>query len=285
MTTCFFASDLHGKKDRYNKLFNAILIEKPQVVLLGGDLLPSGLHAFLSDDKVIEYFIYDYLIPNFQSLKTKLKSDYPLVGLILGNDDGKLIEKDFSDENNLWNYIHNKSITINEYNIYGYSYIPPTPFVLKDWEKYDVSRFVDPGCISPEDGKYSVEVNINNIKYSTIEKDIEMLVKIGFLDKSIFLFHSPPYQTNLDRAALDNKMIDHVPLDVNVGSIAIKRFIESYQPRITLHGHVHESARLTGSWKDKINNTNLFTGAHDGPELSIIRFDLEHPENATRELI
>jgi len=285
MITCFFASDLHGKKDRYDKLFNAILVEKPQIVLLGGDILPSGLHAFLSDDNVIEDFINGYLITNLKKLKKQLKDEYPTIGLILGNDDGKLVENDFSKEQDLWHYIHNKNITINDFWIFGYSYIPPSPFVLKDWEKYDVSRYVDPGCISPEDGKYSIPINYNKIKYSTIEKDLEKLVESNDLEKSIFLFHSPPYQTNLDRAALDGKMIDHVPLDVNVGSIAIKRFIESNQPSVTLHGHVHESARLTGSWKDKINNTNLFTGAHDGPELALVRFDLEHPENAKRELI
>ena len=50
-------------------------------------------------------------------------------------------------------------------------------------------------------------------------------------------------------------MIDHIPLDVHVGSIAIKRFIEAKQPMLTLHGHVHESTRLTGNWQQHIGNT------------------------------
>ena len=80
-------------------------------------------------------------------------------------------------------------------------------------------------------------------------------------------------------------MVDHVPLDVNVGSIAVKRFIESRQPLLTLHGHIHESARLTGSWRDRIGRTNLFSAAHDGPELCLVCFDLENPDDATRELV
>jgi Icc-related predicted phosphoesterase len=80
-------------------------------------------------------------------------------------------------------------------------------------------------------------------------------------------------------------LIDHVPLDVHVGSIAIRRFIESCQPLVTLHGHVHESARLTGSWKDRLGRTPIYTAAHDGPELALISFDLEDPEAATRELL
>ena len=42
------------------------------------------------------------------------------------------------------------------------------------------------------------------------------------------------------------------------GSIAIERFIEDRQPLLTLHGHVHESARLTGSWQEKIGRHIAF---------------------------
>ena len=65
----------------------------------------------------------------------------------------------------------------------------------------------------------------------------------------------PPCDTLLDRAALDEKMIDYVPPDVHVGSIAIQRFIEERQPGLTLHGHVHESARLTGQWQQRFGRT------------------------------
>jgi len=105
------------------------------------------------------------------------------------------------------------------------------------------------------------------------------------LSKALFLFHTPPYKTNLDRAALDGKMIEHVPLDVHVGSIAVQRFLESNKPLVSLHGHVHESARITGSWKDKIGSTYLFSAAHDGPELALVRFDLDTPKVHSRELI
>jgi Icc-related predicted phosphoesterase len=96
------------------------------------------------------------------------------------------------------------------------------------------------------------------------------------------LFHSPPYQTNLDRAALDGVKIDHVPLDVYVGSIAIKRFIEERKPMITLHGHVHESARITGFWSEKIGRTFAFNAATDQKGLSIIKLPLNNPAAADR---
>jgi Icc-related predicted phosphoesterase len=105
------------------------------------------------------------------------------------------------------------------------------------------------------------------------------------LSMAIMLFHAPPYQTKLDRAALDGKFIDHVPIDVHVGSIAIRRLIESRHPLVTLHGHVHESTRLTGSWMERIGRTCCFSAAHDGPELAVVVFDPERLETAARILL
>ena len=80
-------------------------------------------------------------------------------------------------------------------------------------------------------------------------------------------------------------MVDHAPLDVHVDSTAIKRFIEKRQPFATLHGHVHESSRITGSWKEKIGSTHIFSVAYGGPELAVVRFDPEKPQDARREIL
>jgi hypothetical protein len=156
---------------------------------------------------------------------------------------------------------------------------------LKDWERYDVSRFVDVGCVSPEDGRRTVPVEANIIEFATIAADLERLTAGQDLSRSIFLFHAPPYRTDLDRAALDGKTVDHAPVDVHVGSIALKRFIETRQPRITLHGHVHESARLTGAWQSRIGRTYAFSAATEGDGLALVRFDPACPERASRELL
>ena len=287
MSQCIFVSDLHGQKENYLKLFELVKSEKPEALFLGGDIFPSGMFAFTHNANAMEDFLLDFIIPEFESLKANLKSEYPTVFVILGNDDGKFAEAEIinAEKIGIWNYAHMKKYKTGNNSIYGYAYIPPTPFLLKDWEKYDVSQYIDPGCISPEDGKYSIELPKNQIKYATIEKDLDLLFGDEDLSKAIILFHSPPYQTKLDRAALDNKKIDHVPLDVHVGSIAIKRFIENRQPLLTLHGHIHESARITGTWKDRIGETFLFTAAHDGPELAIVRFDMDNPDNSSRDLL
>jgi uncharacterized protein len=282
----FFVSDLHGVISRYKKLFNIILNEKPEIVFIGGDILPSYTYKLSSSDKFND-FINDFLIKNLFSLKEKMKNEYPDIYIILGNDDLKTEENYLikASESKILNYISNKKFEINEFKIFGYSFVPPTPFLLKDWEKYDVSRYVDPGCVSPEEGFRSEKVEESEIKYSTIKADLNILTKDEDLSNAIILFHSPPYKTNLDRVANDGKFFEYVPLDLHAGSIAIRKLIEEKQPLLTLHGHIHESTRLTGSWKDKIGITQCFNASHEGPELSLIKFNIKNIYDAVRVLI
>ena len=284
---CFHVADLHGKLPRYQKLFEAIKIEKPEAVFLAGDLLPHAMaHATLRGD-IPEDFIGGYMAPECESLRKELGESYPRVFLILGNDDPRIEESVVQQHVNagLWEYLHSKKATLGNHTVYGYACVPPSPFLIKDWERYDVSRHVEPGDVSPEEGWRSVKVEPSEIRYGTIKKDLDILAGDDDLNRAIFLFHAPPYKTNLDRAALDGKMIDHAPLDVHVGSTAIRNFIEDRRPLLTLHGHIHESARLMGNWRDQIDRTHMFSAAHDGPELALVRFDADHLESATRELV
>jgi Icc-related predicted phosphoesterase len=261
----------------------AIKNRRPDGVFIGGDLLPGG--ASLKSGG--EEFFRGFLAPLFHRLQQDLKSGYPSIYVILGNDDPRVYESDtqsLADEG-LWIYAHNTTVPLGSHTVYGYSFVPPTPFQLKDWELYDVSRYVDPGCISPEKGRRSIGVEPHRIRYRTIAEDLATLAGESDMSDAIVLFHSPPYQTNLDRAALDGQSVDHAPLDVHVGSIAIQRFIESRQPLLTLHGHIHESARLKGSWRDRIGRTHIFGAAHDGPELALVAFDPSDLDAATRELL
>lgn len=287
MNLCFFVSDLHGHVSRYRKLYQAIADEQPAAVFLGGDLLPSMVMAASSLEFTHRDFINDFLVVEFTKLRKKLHKKYPRVFFILGNDDGRFVEAAMLDAatTGIWEYAHMRCIHWGNLDVYGYCYIPPTPFLLKDWERFDVSRYLDPGCIAPEQGKLSIAVSPSELKYATIAEDLQQLPQGAELKNAIMLFHSPPYKSKLDRAALDGKMIDYVPLDVHVGSIAIQRFIEKRQPLLTLHGHVHESARITGCWQDKFGSTHAFSAAHDGPELALVRFDCQNLHCASRQLL
>ena len=75
MERCFFASDLHGRQDRYEKLFTAMAREVPDAVLLGGDLLP-GLADGPADRPFLEfttpfsiYRVFDAISENLKALR------------------------------------------------------------------------------------------------------------------------------------------------------------------------------------------------------------------------
>lgn len=286
MGGCFFVSDLHGREDRYRKLFAAMEREIPAAVFLGGDLFPSGLGAFAGAGEY-ESFVEEFFAPGFERLRSGMGPRCPPVFLIPGNDDARTEEGALRrhEAGGLWRQVHNAAVPWGDYAVYGYAFVPPTPFMLKDWERYDVSRYLDPLCVAPEEGWLTVPVEPGMLKHQTIQSDLERLTRGRDLARAIFLFHAPPYDTGLDRAALDGQKYKHVQLDVHVGSIAIRRFIESRQPLVTLHGHIHESARLTGTWMERIGRTVALSAAHDGPELALVRFDPARPGEATRDLL
>jgi uncharacterized protein len=79
----------------------------------------------------------------------------------------------------------------------------------------------------------------------------------GFTDHPLmFNFHCPPYDTGLDTAMkLDDDFRPVLskgnPVEIPVGSTAVRKAIEEYEPVVGLHGHIHESAKaskLGPSW-------------------------------------
>jgi len=283
---CLFVSDLHGREDRYAKLYEQVRARRPAAVFLGGDLLPHALSRRRARGGAEQDFVREVIAGGFAGLRAELGDAYPRVFAILGNDDPRAEEEGFerAGADGLWDYAHGRRIAWREFQVYGYACVPPTPFQLKDWERYDVSRSIDPGCVPPEEGWRSVAADERELRHGTIDHDLRALTAGQDLLGAILLLHSPPYRTTLDRAALDGKQVDHVPLDVHVGSIAVRRFIEERGPLLTLHGHVHESARITGQWRERIGRTWAFSAAHDGPELAVVEFDPRAPESARRTL-
>jgi Icc-related predicted phosphoesterase len=281
MPQCFFVSDLHGRATRYARLWQAVRTERPAALLMGGDLFPSGLAGDPAE------FLERELKPALARLREELGDAAPRVLVILGNDDPRVLEGDLRDlqDQGLLEYVHGGRVELLGHPLFGYAYVPPTPFLLKDWERYDVSRYVDPGCVSPEEGRRSVEIPPGEARHATIAQDLARLAGDSDQSQAVWLFHAPPYDTALDRAALDGKAVEHAPLDLHVGSIAIRRFVAARQPLLTLHGHVHESARLTGAWRARLGRTHCFSAAHDGHELALVRFDLDELERASRDLL
>jgi len=57
--------------------------------------------------------------------------------------------------------------------------------------------------------------------------------------------------------------------------------MEKEQPLLSLHGHIHESQKMSGSWKDKIGNTICINVGSSYPEdkLNCVVVDVENLNN------
>jgi len=86
-----------------------------------------------------------------------------------------------------------------------------------------------------------------DIPENELKAKIEQLVsEVENLENCIFNLHCPPYDSGLDMApALDENLRPIVKggqiYYVAVGSTAVRESIETYQPLLGLHGHIHES--------------------------------------------
>ncbi len=76
-----------------------------------------------------------------------------------------------------------------------------------------------------------------------LEPMLEALIgQIQDMPNAIFNFHAPPYGSALDLAPeLSRDLVQAAERKVHVGSRAVGRMIQKYQPLLGLHGHIHES--------------------------------------------
>ncbi len=80
----------------------------------------------------------------------------------------------------------------------------------------------------------------------------ELVSPMQDYSKAIFCIHVPPYDTGMDIAIFLDKDLKYKsygqPIEGPVGSHAVSKLIDKYQPLVTLHGHIHES-RCFYKWK------------------------------------
>jgi Icc-related predicted phosphoesterase len=104
----------------------------------------------------------------------------------------------------------------------------------------------------------------------TIKENLKRLPKPLYYKRGIYIMHSPPFGTRLD----------FIQGGKSAGSRSIRDFIEETQPLLTLHGHIHESPELSGTYIDQIGGTpSINPGQFTFREkLHAVTFELENVE-------
>jgi Icc-related predicted phosphoesterase len=111
----------------------------------------------------------------------------------------------------------------------------------------------------------------------------ELADAAGDMDRCVFNLHVPPVDSSLDTcAALDENlevvMAGSEPKLISAGSTAVREAIERYQPLVSLHGHIHESAGATRIGRTLCINpgSDYHTGRIAGCLLQLRGEDVRH---------
>ena len=250
-----YTSDIHANPGHLESMARAVWVHDVDTLIVGGDLVPHYLprKPGMSILEAQAVYLELTLVPALKRLKAQTEIT---IYLDLGNDDfaaNRRILEDHSGD--LIHLLHmQKHALTDQVDLVGYMTVPPTPFTRKDWEKPDSrARPYSPGSRVRLDGHITsggsmAEVTLDINTDETIAADLEQL-SARIDGPFVFVAHCPPYGT---------------PLDVlfsgeHAGSLSIRHFIERWSRAgrliAALHGHIHESPRMSGTNQMRINKT------------------------------
>ena len=223
-----YCADIHGSIEKYQSFFGI----PGDYHIIGGDLLPKrGCFKSLYD--IQRHFLDDFLKPLLEVQKKHTRTL-----LMLGNEDIESLEHFLLQwqEHGLCNHLHGSLFEVEDFEIIGFKYIPPSPFSNKNFERWDsrgiIQKQFRASVLFQEDGSYA---NIDFESYLKSQPSLatllEKLPKPHDFSKAIYVMHSPPYDSVIDVT------VNKEP----AGSQDIRDFICKHQPALVLCGHIHES--------------------------------------------
>ena len=268
-----FASDFHGNLALYESCLALVELKRPSLVLLGGDLLPNWAprERLMEDQRA---FMRSQLPDFLRSIRSLDEAIH--IGLMLGNEDSQVLqdELDLLSKDGLLHILDSRGFTSSSgWRVLGLSLVPETPFALKDVDRKDFEA--DEVKYPHVDAVRSTRSGFEQIlpgewlaRHMSIAAELDRLGPIEDPRHTIFVSHSPPYDTPLD-VMMDGS---------HVGSRAIRRYIEANQPLVSLHGHIHEAFHQSGSYACRLGETACFNpGQIHAPVLDALLFRTEDP--------
>jgi Icc-related predicted phosphoesterase len=269
----FFATDIHGSDVCFKKFINAAKYYNANVLILGGDITGKMIIPII--EKRDGNFLVDYMGKTLL-LKTKddlekIKKNIMSSGAYfyhISEVEWENLSSDKSKIDELFSHLIQERLKCW------------VKFADERLKNSDVKCFINPGnddaffvdnvlkqsdhIVVPEgqviniDDKYEmISTGYANItpwhcprdipEEQLMEKIDEMISKVKNMENCIFNFHCPPFNTTIDIAPKLDESFKYKltpggePEKVPVGSVAVRKAIEKYQPLLGLHGHIHES--------------------------------------------
>ncbi len=275
MSDWFFTSDLHGQGALYEQVVALVAAHRPHALILGGDLAPhAGGQEGVGRQRL---FLQGFFVEFARRLHEAARGIRVLV--LMGNDDWSAnMDVLEAHDGTLWHVIHDRAVEVDGLRVAGSSWVPITPFGMKDWERWEDGAPESPprleGWLS--DGADVRPVRLDPARRSpTIAEALDALgARAG--GEALYVLHSPPRDTRCDM----------VGARVHVGSRAIRAFVERLQPPLVLSGHIHESARVSGAWRDRVGRSIVVNPGQFGTvRLCGVWFDPRRIEESLRHTV
>ncbi|PSP82257.1 metallophosphoesterase [Halobacteriales archaeon QS_1_68_17] len=270
VTRLFFATDIHGSTVCWRKFVNSAEFYDADVLVLGGDTTGKAIFPVVDEGDRYTYTRSGEQreVTDEEELETLTESlentgYYPYI-MDEAEYDG-LQNADDADERQGEIFLDLMKERIREWTAFAEErldghpvYVCPgndDPFVVDEvWQESDAVELVE-GKVVDIDDTYRMASSgwTNRSPWDTdreededdLEARLERVIgKLDDVDRSIFNFHDPPYDSQLDQAPEldeDRRPKFGAQSTEPVGSKAVRRLIEKYQPPLSLHGHIHES--------------------------------------------
>lgn len=217
-------------------------------VVNGGDVLPKGQPAHAIQGR----FIAEYL-PAYLAALGEAGIEY---WAMLGNDDLQALAPAWRDVLAAAPNAHDLTDGWRAFGdgltIRGLNHVPDHPFGLKDLSVLDDDEFrsppqYGPPVVSTPSGFEGIDDLHEFLRARpTMEALLDGLAGgAEEMDRAVAVVHCPPSGAGL--ATIGG--------DTDVGSAALRRWIEARQPMLTLHGHIHESPKVSGADTARIGRT------------------------------
>jgi Icc-related predicted phosphoesterase len=272
----FYTSDLHGQSALYEQLMAIIAAHRPAAAIIGGDLAPhsGGADGIERQRVFLEGFLVEF------ARRVREASAGTTLMLMMGNDDWAANHACLERHDGaLWRLLHDRVVSDLACPVAGLSWVPITPNALKDWERWDDGGPESPvrleGWTSRGGSREPIHVDPER-REPTIAAALDDLGARAPASDTVFVLHSPPHGT----------CCDMISATIHVGSRAIRRFAEHHEPPLVLSGHIHESPRVSGSWRDTIGATCVVNPGQFGTQrLCGVWFDPRRPTETLRHTV
>lgn len=271
-----FTSDLHGRDILYTQIDSLLRIEPVDLLILGGDLFPDGVQS--DPGSQLQYVRETFLptVAGWRKRHTGLQ-----VACILGNHDWRKTEDALQEAEKAGDLVllrPQAAWTHGGVAFIGFSYTPPSPHWLKDFERLDFAQDPVPdfpGWESGADGEARpVTAGEHFTKQRSLDEELRAIARPK--DPWILVCHSPPYGGRLDRLPT---------IEQPLGSRAVARFIATTKPLCALHGHIHEAPEVTGYFKDTIEGVACINPGQVGDRLHAVLFEAERPAETLKHTV